>query len=121
LPNLTQLVNANRWELLYVNAEGIAQDPPSLRAFVDSLNLKEMGIKTRESIDGQPSFAPSLLLKIWLYVSYGKINSCRKLERMCKRDIALLWLTGMNSPDHNTFWRFFSENKKAIKEFSKHR
>jgi transposase len=31
----------------------------------------------------------------------------------------LMWLTGMNNPDHNTLWRFFSDNKPAIKELFK--
>jgi transposase len=97
--------------------EFIPSDDPArfIRSFVDSLNLPELGFKVSSGIDGRPSFSTSLLLKVWLYGRYEEICSCRKLERRCKRDLALIWLTGMNYPDHNTLWRFFSRHKEAIK------
>jgi len=79
-----------------------------------------MGFKVRDvHTDGRPGFSPSLLLKIWLFGSYERVHSSRALERQCKRDLALLWLSGMNYPDHNTLWRFWSENKGAIKRLFK--
>jgi transposase len=90
-----------------------------IRTFVDSLDLKGLGFKVRENIEGRPGFSPSLLLKVWLFGSFERIHSSRALERQCKRDIALLWLSGMNYPDHNTLWRFFSDNKAAIKSLFK--
>lgn len=90
-----------------------------IRAFVDSLDLKAMGFKVRENVDGRPGFAASLILKIWLFGSYERHHSSRGLERQCKRDIGLLWLTGMNYPDHNTLWRFWKDNKASIKTLFK--
>ena len=90
-----------------------------IRTFVDSLDIKALGFKVRETSDGRPGYAPSLLLKVWLFGSYDRIHGSRRLERQCKRDIALMWLTGMNYPDHNTLWRFFHDNKAAIKELFK--
>jgi transposase len=90
-----------------------------IRTFVDSLDIKAMGFKVRESDDGRPGYALSLLLKIWLFGSYERMHSSRKLERQCKRDVALMWLAGMNYPDHNTLWRFFHDNMAAIKDLFK--
>ena len=45
----------------------------------------------------------------------NRIRSTRQLERMCLNDIGMLWLIGMNYPDHNTIWRFFRDNKPALK------
>ena len=84
-------------------------------AFVEAIDLKALGLKTRTSEEGRPNYASSLLLKIWLYGSFERITSCRQLEKMCRRDVGMLWLSGMQYPDHNTLWRFFKENKQIMK------
>ncbi len=87
-----------------------------IREFVDSLDLQTLGFKFRESDDGRPNYSSQVLLKVWLYGYMNRIRSTRQLERMCLNDIGMLWLTGMNYPDHNTIWRFFRDNKSALKE-----
>ncbi len=34
-------------------------------------------------------------------------------------NMAFIWLTGMNTPDHNTLWRFWRDNKKVFKRVFK--
>lgn len=97
--------------------EWVLSDHPArfVREFVDSLELAALGFKERKSDDGRPNYSSELLLKVWLYGYMNKIRSTRLLERMCLNDVGMLWLTGMNYPDHNTIWRFFRDNKQALK------
>src|SRR5205823_5560939 len=54
-----------------------------------------------------------------LYGYVTKIRTTRPLERACMEAIGMLWLTGMQSPDHTTLWRFWRNNRKAIQKLFK--
>jgi transposase len=90
-----------------------------IREFVDQLDLAALGFSMPISNEGRPPYAPGLLLKIWLYGYHHQLRSTRKLEAGCRQDLALLWLTGLNAPDHNSLWRFWRDNKKALRRLFK--
>lgn len=90
-----------------------------IREFVDQQDLMRLGFAMPISEEGRPPYAPSLLLKIWLYGYQHRLRSTRKLEAACRDQISLLWLTGMLAPDHNSLWRFWRSNKGALRQLFK--
>jgi transposase len=99
----------------------VSADHPArfLREFVDQLDLGALGFALPVAVEGRPPYHPSLLLKIWLYGYYHRIRSTRKLEVACREQLSLLWLTGLIQPDHNSLWRFWRDNKKALRTIFK--
>lgn len=95
----------------------IGDDHPArfLREVVNSMDLSAMGFKISMGDDGRPHYDEHLLLRVWMYGYCNKIRSLRDLEKACRENMALIWLTGNNAPDHNTLGRFFRDNKKAIR------
>jgi transposase len=96
----------------------VAQDHPArfLREFVGQLDLGALGFRNPEpGAEGRPAYASTLLLTIWLFGYLHRIRSTRKLEIACREQLSLLWLTGMIQPDHNSLWRFWRDNKKALR------
>jgi transposase len=87
-----------------------------VREFVDAVDLKGLGFQTRTVELGRPSYGASLLTKVFLYGYMNRVRSCRGLERACMNDMGLLWLTGMNYPDHTTLWRFWNDNRPGMRK-----
>jgi transposase len=84
--------------------------------FVDSLSIKNFGFRTDYNENGRPAYHPSDLLKLFIYGYLNKIRSSRDLEKECKRNIEVMWLMRLLTPDHNTISNFRRDNPKAIKK-----
>ena len=87
-----------------------------IREYVDSLELPGLGFRVREALDGRPNYSADLLVKAWLYGLFSRMQSTRTLERACREEMGLIWLTGNHAPDHNTLWRFFRDNKATLRK-----
>jgi transposase len=87
--------------------------------FVDNLDWFAVGIKTQPEATGAPAYAPQMLLAAWLYGFMTRVRSSRKLERACGESIPLLWLTGLQRPDHTTLARFYQQNRQALRPLFK--
>jgi transposase len=62
---------------------------------------------------GTSSYHPVMLLKVVVYSYLVNIYSSRKMEAAIKENIHLMWLSGMQKPDHHTLNRFRSERLKG--------
>jgi len=99
----------------------VADDDPvrAYDAFVESLDLAELGIKWEEVRVGNDEYNPKAMIKLLVYgYSYG-IRSSRKLERATYHNVSFIWLMGGLKPDHKTISRFRKNNKKALKKIFK--
>src|SRR6516225_10114553 len=86
-------------------------------AFVDQLDLNKLGFETVEALDlGRPGYHPSVHLKLYIYGYLNRVQSSRRLERECQRNLEVMWLTGRLAPDHKTIADFRRDNGQAIKK-----
>src|ERR1700692_4557982 len=92
----------------------VAEDNPVriIEAFVEELDLGSLGFDgAMSSTTGRPSYHPAVLLKIYL----NRLQSSRRLERECQRNVELMWLTGRLAPDFKTIADFRRDNGIGIR------
>src|SRR5215203_6177505 len=96
----------------------LAEDNPvrAIDVFVDELDLAQLGFGGVEpETTGRPAYHPATLLKIYIYGYLNRIQSSRRLERECQRNVELMWLTGRLAPDFKTIADFRRESGAAIR------
>ncbi len=84
-------------------------------AFVDSIDLANLGFKTVPADTGRPAYHPSTMLKLFIYGYLNRVQSSRRLERESGRNVELMWLLERLSPDFKTIADFRKDNSKGIK------
>lgn len=55
---------------------------------------------------GASNYHPKMLLKILVYGYIDRLYSSRRLEKATRENVNFMWMTGMQTPDHNTINRF---------------
>ena len=99
--------------------------PPSLEEMIDPHHPVRIVNQVIDKIDIDPLFAkfkgggtssyhPRMLLKVVVFGYLSNIYSSRRLEASLKENIHFMWISGMNTPDHNTINRFRSERLKGV-------
>lgn len=74
---------------------------------INSIDLRLLGAQYKGG--GASSYHPAMLLKVVVYSYLTNIYSSRRMEEALKENIFLMWLSGMQRPDHHTLNRFRSE------------
>lgn len=93
--------------------EKLSADSPArlVNQIVDNLDITAV-IDTYNG-GGTSSYHPRMMLKIVLFAYLNNIYSCRKIEDATKDRLSFMWLSGMQTPDHNTINRFRTSRLKA--------
>ena len=73
-----------------------------------------MGIDLQPAARGEARYAPPALLAIWVYGFMVGIRSTRALETACRDQLPFRWLSGNQTPDHNTLSRFYRAHRAGF-------
>jgi transposase len=85
--------------------------------FVDRLDLATLGfggVNPKET--GRPAYHPAAQLKLYIYGYLNRVQSSRRLERECQRNVEVMWLTGCLAPDFKTIADFRKDTGQAIRK-----
>jgi len=97
----------------------VGEDNPvrAIDVFVDELDLAKLGFDGVQPLAvGRPAYHPATQLKIYIYGYLNRVQSSRRLERECQRNVELVWLTGRLIPDFKTIADFRKDNGEAIRK-----
>jgi transposase len=79
--------------------------------YVEELDLSELygRVRTTAQASGRPAIDPAILVSLWLYATMEGVGSARLVDRLCKTDLAYLWLLGGVSVNYHTLADFRTE------------
>ena len=87
-----------------------------IEAFVDGLDLTAAGFaRVTPRVTGRPGYAPTDLLKLYIYGSLNRVRSSRRLEAETHRNIEVIWLLRHLKPDYKTIADFRRDNRRAFR------
>ena len=96
----------------------VAEDNPVriIEAVGEELDLGSLGFdRAKPSTTVRPSYHPGVLLKIYIYGYLDRVQSSRRLERECQRNVELMWLRGRLASDFKTIADFRRDNGVGIR------
>lgn len=64
---------------------------------------------------GNPPYHPALMIKIWFYGYATKTYSSRKIEEKLYKDVAFIYLAGMQKPDFKAISEFRRKNLSELR------
>ena len=114
---------ADRQQVQFISLDDLITADNSVRildAFVDKVDLAQLHFASAvHKSEGRPPFAPSVLLKLYLYGYINRIRSSRRLQIECVRNIELQWLLNRLVPNYHTIANFRRDNAAALKALFK--
>jgi transposase len=84
--------------------------------YVEGLDLSAFYARVRTTVQasGRPAIDPAILVALWLYATLEGVGSARLVDRLCKTDLAYLWLLGGVSVNYHTLADFRAEAGEAL-------
>ncbi len=93
---------------------GDSSPDTAINAYVEKIDSAALGFNAVPAATGRPGYHLGLMLRIYLYGYLNQIQSSRRLERECGRNLELIRLIGRLKPDFKTIADFRKDNGPAI-------
>jgi transposase len=116
--------NTDRNQLQMMSLEEMVDEESMARlidAYCMSYDAESLGFVVKgKSHEGRPAFSGDTLVRIYLYGYLHKLRSSRDLDRACRTNVELWWLTGSQMPCYKTIADFRKDNKTGFRNLFKH-
>ena len=114
-----QLPQRHQAEIFGRSLDQLIRDDHLVRtvvAYCESLDLSELyaPIKATEDNTGRPPIDPRILFELWLFATLEGENKGRRIDKLCKRDLAYMWICGEVSVNYHTICDFRTEHQELL-------
>lgn len=110
----------DRNQIRMLSLDQMVEDESFVRiidAFIEMLDLEQFGFSYfKLNKEGRPPFHPATMMKLYLYGYQNSIRTCRKLEKACRTNLEMMWLTNEQRPHYKTISNFRKDNPGSFKE-----
>lgn len=95
----------------YLEQAGL-REPLKVRRLLQSQDWSTF--ESRYSTQGRAPYAPSAMMGLVLYGILQGVTSLRGLEKLARRDLGCMWVTGGICPDHANIGNFINQHHDLI-------
>jgi transposase len=82
---------------------------------VDHLDITELEARYAQGGPGRRAYDPRMLLALLIYAYSAGIRSSRQIERLCRTDVAMRVICGLQVPDHTVIARFRQRHQDSVR------
>ncbi|MBG0831101.1 transposase [Planomonospora sp. ID67723] len=83
---------------------------------VEHLDVAALEARYAQSGPGRRAYDPRMLLSLLIYAYSAGVRSSRQIERLCRTDVAMRVICGLQVPDHTVIARFRQRHQHFVQE-----
>ncbi|MFD0509971.1 transposase [Streptomyces sp. NBC_00371] len=88
----------------------------TLLEVVDHLDLSTIESRYALGGTGRRAYDPRMMLALLIYAYADGVRSSRQIERLCRTDVAMRVISGLQVPDHTAIARFRQLHQDSVKD-----
>lgn len=83
---------------------------------VEHLDVTELEARYACAGPGRRAYDPRMLLSLLIYAYSAGVRSSRQIERLCRTDVAMRVICGLQVPDHTVIARFRQRHQNSVRD-----